>query len=133
MEQDLQTVCSSYAKMGISSAKKRLCVNAYGLLMLPKFIWPELNLQSFKLPVNKNFNKEYAIWRIANQSPKLDLHYHYPTPMKEINEILMAPVAKAIIVQPYLNSNSEYISATSKKAWSLDTDKMRLQFVEELL
>lgn len=133
MEHDLQAVCDGYAKMVIAPEKKRLCVNAYGLLMLSKFVWPEQKLQDFRLPEHNNFNKNFALWRIENQSPKLDLYHHYPTPMEEINEILIAPVAKATIHQPYLNSDNEYISIADKKKWYLNGDEMIAQFVEDIM
>lgn len=133
MKRDLQMVCDSYAKMGIAPEKKQMCVNAHGLLLLPKFIWPELNLQDFELPVNKNFNRDFALWRIANQTTQLDIYYCYPSNMEAMNEILKSPVATAMIYQPYLNSDNDYISAADKKNWYIDVDKMREQFIKRLL
>ena len=76
------------------------------------------------MPEHHNFLKEYAALRMENPHPTHKLYFEYPAPMELLNQVLMAPVAKSSLKQPYLNSDNQYLSPKDKKAWYLDEKAM---------
>lgn len=130
MEADLQLVCDSYGRQSIAQPMKKLCVNAYGLLILAYMIYPDLN--DIKLPENKNFSKEYAKWRLDNRHPQLELYGLDSLTTDRYRKILKSPVAIGRNHQPYLNSDNDYMSVAAKKQWHMDGERMQDEFVNDI-
>ncbi|WP_060209940.1 hypothetical protein [Sporosarcina koreensis] len=132
MGEHLQNFCSGYMRADFSKAIKQLCVPAHGLYCLAKIILPSEVFQQIKMPEHKNFSQGFAKWRNDNSQPRLNVYFEYPEPLEILNQIYMAPVAKSIISQPYLHSDSSYLSPQLKKKWFLDEEAMLIAFVKNL-
>ena len=130
--ENLQKVCEGYSKQSCAKHLKLQCQNAYGLIVLAKHFWSEEEFQRVEYPEFKNFNKGYIDWFLCQEELSNDLCFIYKDSREELNRILKMPVAITQIHQPYLNSDSPYISSKEKKEWHMDTKKMMDELCSEL-
>lgn len=133
MGEHLQDFCAGYMRADFSKAIKQLCVPAHGLYSLAEKLLPTELFQQIKMPEHKNFSKGFAKWRNENPHPRLNLYFEYPASLEILNQIFMAPVAKSIISQPYLQNDNKHHSPQLKKKWFLDEEAMLKGFVENML
>lgn len=126
----LQQVCTGFAKTDTAKYQKIQCQNAYGLLVLAKHFLREEKLEQIKYPEYKNFSSNYMKWLLEQSVLPKKLCITYDPPMEEINEILTRPIAVTRIYQPYLNSDSSYLSAREKKAYYMDLGTMLTEFLQ---
>lgn len=133
LEKHLQDFCVGYMRADFSKAMKQLCVPAHGLYCLAENILPSELFQQIKMPEHKSFSQGFAQWRNDNPHPRLNLYFEYPAPLEILNQIFMAPVAKSIISQPYLQNDNPHHSPQLKKKWFLDEEAMLKAFVENRL
>lgn len=130
LSKNLQNVCESYNKMNIAAYMKIQCQNAYGLLILAKYIFSEQEFNSITLPEYKNFSKDYIEWFFHQNKLSDELCIKYEAPLEKVNDILKKPVAITRIYQPYINSDNAYLTSSEKKAWYMDTDTMMDEFLD---
>lgn len=128
----LQEFCSGYMRADFSKAMKQLCVPAHGLYCLAEKLLPIELFQQVQMPEHKSFSQGFANWRMDHPHPSLNLYFEYPAPLEVLNQILMAPVAKSIISQPYLQNDNPHHSPQLKKKWFLDEEAMLKAFVENI-
>ncbi len=124
LSENLQKLCEGYSKQNYAKYMKLQCQNAYGLLVLAKHFWTEEEFQKVEYPEYKNFSKGYIDWFLIQDELSDDLCFVYEDSWEELNSILKMPVAITRIHQPYLNSDSPYISSREKKEWHMDSEKM---------
>lgn len=132
MESCLQILCDNFSYSNFSKQEKEICIPAHGLYCFAELIGTRKNGNILKMPDHNNFLKEYAYWRTENISPTNKLYFEYPSPMEILNQILLTPIAKSCLEQPYLNSNNPYLSAKDKKAWFLDENAMLTSFCQNV-
>lgn len=130
MQDCLQNLCECFPYSNCSREEKQLCISAHGLYCFVQQIGTKENGHILTTPKHRNFSKEYATWRIENPYPTHKLYFEYPSPMEILNQILMAPVVKSSLEQPYLNSDNQYLSVKDKKAWFLDEKAMLASFCQ---
>lgn len=125
----LQQVCIGFAKTDVAKYQKMQCQNAYGLLVLARHFLQKETFEQIKYPEHKNFSSNYMKWILEQSALPKELCITYDPLMEEINEILAKPIAVTRIYQPYLNSDSSYLSIREKKAYYMDFDKMMAEFL----
>lgn len=80
---------------------------------------------------HKNLIEEYLVWRLKNMNIALELYFRYPEEMKEVNDVLIQPLTKTVLYQPYKDHTG--YSAIERKKWYIDKDQMIENFATEII
>lgn len=126
----LQKACEGYVRMDIAKYMKMQCQNAYGLVILASHFLSKEDFDRIDYPKYHNFSTGYMSWLLGQDELPNNLCITYPSPVEELNEMLKKQIAITRIHQPYLNSDNPYLSARGKKAYYMDIDKMREEFLQ---
>ena len=127
--EQLQKFCEGYGRTDISPAEKRLCVPAHGLYSLAEMLLPSEQFARIQMPAYKNFNRDFAEWRIANKRPQAVLFVAHPVHLDIFNRIYLAPAPRSMVSQCYLYSDNPYLQH-AKKEWTQDEEIMLREFVK---
>lgn len=115
----LQNFCTKYNKTDFSSAQKRLCLPAHGLYCLAEILLDEESFACIKMPEAKNFNLNFALWRMKNRKPRLNVYIEHGGDLRIFDEIYLCEAARSIISQPYLYRDNPFLKH-ARKQWYPD-------------
>ncbi len=128
--QNIQLLCELHSRNDISKFLKIRCVFAYGMWVFAKHNMVSDVFAKVKMPVYKNFDKEYLTY-ISENAFSTEPVYVHPEPFTEFNYLFEIPIPITRLYQPYFN-NENYTKREQKVRY-LDTENMNMQCVEEIM
>lgn len=129
--EDLLAVCKDYPREKRPALGVRpFCTFAHGLYCLAQLVLPGDAFRTIKMPEDKNFLSDFALWRQEHPDPDLSLWFRWPEDLALLNEICEAPPARLALEQPFLNTS--YGKPREREYWMADGVKWVDNYVDEL-
>ena len=116
----LNQICKSSRRINRPKLYNCFCSEAHGLYNIARNVLTKELFNELKMPEDKGFMEEFAMWQKNNQYPTGELFLTYPDELAFMNDILKCELPKCCL---YSDNKNEY----------LNINKMRIELAENLL